>query len=288
MSNFFKSTKCKIILLVLALLIGVMIYAVSMGGYTISSVGFFKTLTLPFQRASNAISQKVEYVLGIYADADAYYQENQQLKKELASLNAQLADYEAAKAELEDLREFIGIKEEHPDFTMSSPFEVTGYLTNDPYHAFSIAGGSEDGISLYDPVVTVQGLVGIITELGTDTATVTTILSPDVSVAAYSGSTRETGVVTGDVSASREGRTHMEYLSVNTLVREKNIILTTGENGYFPKNYVIGAVCAVGLDESGLASYAAVEPAADLDNLSMVVVITDFDGKEERDATDQE
>lgn len=288
MSNFFKSTKCKVILFVLALLIGVMIYAVSMGGYTISSVGVFKTLTMPFQRASNAISERVEYVLGIYSDADAYYQENQKLKEELASLNAQLADYEAAKAELEDLREFIGIKEEHADYTLSSPCEVTGYLTNDPYYAFNIDGGSSDGISLYDPVVTVQGLVGIITELGTDTATVTTILSPDVSVAAYSGSSRETGVVTGDVSASREGRTHMEYLTVDTKVREKHTILTTGENGYFPKNYVVGYVSEVGLDESGLASYAAVEPAADLANLSMVVVITDFDGKEERNGTEQE
>ncbi len=287
MANFFKSTKCKIILFVLALLIGVMLYAVFVGGYTISSIGVFKSLVMPFQRASNAISEKVEYVLGIYTDADAYYQENQALKEEIASLNAQLADYESTKAELAELQEFIGIKEEHTDYTLSSPCEVIGYVTNDPYNAFMIDSGTNDGIALYDPVVTVQGLVGIITEVSADTATVSTILSPDVAVAAYNSSTRETGVVCGDVSASRDGKTHMDYLQIGTKSAENQVVLTTGENGYFPKNYVIGYVSEVGLDDSGLAAYAQVKPAADLNHLRMVVVITDFDGKEERNGTEQ-
>ncbi len=288
MGNFLRSTKCKVILFVLALLIGVMIYAVSMSGYTISSIGFFKSIAVPFQRASNAIAEKVEYVLGIYSTADSYYQENQALKEEIASLNAQLADYDAAKEELEELREFIGIKEDHMDYTMTAPCEVVGYVTNDPYGAFLIEGGTDDGISLYDPVVTVQGLVGMVTEVGKDTATVSTILSPDISVAAYCSSVGEYGVVTGDVAASRDGRCHMNYLDVDTRLHEGNVILTTGDNGYFPENYVIGYVKETGLDSTGLTAYASIEPAADLFNLRMVVVITDFDGKEERNGIEQE
>ena len=57
--------------------------------------------------------------------------------------------------------------------------------------------------------------------------------------------------------------------------------MTTGENGLFPSGYVIGYVKDVAMDDKGLTAYAAVEPASDLKNLSMVVVITDFNGKAE-------
>ena len=75
MLNFLKSRKFKVILWMLALLIGVMLYAVFVGGYTISGVGFFKTITAPFQKVSNSISQRVEFGLDLYRNAENYYEE---------------------------------------------------------------------------------------------------------------------------------------------------------------------------------------------------------------------
>ncbi len=285
MGNFLKSTKCKVILFILALLVGIMIYAVSQGGYTISSIGFFKTIAAPFQRASNAISENVEHVLDMYSNAEEYYDENQTLKAEISALHAQLADYEAAKEELAELKEFMGIKKENPDFSLTSPFDVIGYVTNDPYGAFTIDGGTDDGVSLYDPVVTEQGIVGIITEVGTDTATVSTLLSPEVNISAFCGATGEIGIVTGNVLLSRDGCCKLEYLNKETQMRKDQVILTSGENGNFPKRYVIGFVEEIAVDAAGLTSYAKVKPAADLANLSKVVVVTDFAGKEKADET---
>lgn len=280
MGNFFKTTKCKIILFILALLVGVMIYAVSQGGYTISSIGVFNALISPFQHASNAISERVEHVLDMYSNAQSYYDENQTLKQEISDLHAQLADYEAAKEELAELQEFMGIKEENPDFALTSPFDVVGYVANDPYRTFIIDGGSEDGVSLYDPVMTAQGMVGMITELGTDTATVSTILSPDVYIAALSSKTREKGIVTGNISMLLDGCCKMEYLEKETGLQKDHVILTSGENGYFPRGCVIGFVQETGLEATGLSAYAKIRPAVDLANLTKVVVITDFSGKE--------
>ncbi len=287
MGNFFKSTKCKIILFIIALLIGVMIYAVSQGGYTLSSISAFNAVTAPFQRASNAISEKVEHVLDMYSNAQAYYDENQELKREVADLHAELADYEATKEELAELQEFMGIKEANPDFTLTSPFDVVGYVANDPYSSFFIDGGTDDGISLYDPVMTVQGLVGMITEIGADTATVTTIQSPDIYISAISSRTREKGIITGSISMMREGYCKMTYLDKETRLKEDYVILTSGENGYFPKGCVVGFVVDTGLEATGLSSYAKIKPAADLKNLTKVVVITDFSGKDGRDETEQ-
>jgi len=286
MMNFLKSKKCKIMLWLLALLIGVMLYAVFMGGYTISAAGMLEAAVSPFRRASNAISERVEYGLDLFRNAENYYEENRALRQEINSLHTQLADYESAKEELNRLQAFIGIKEKHTDYSMTAPFDVTGYVTNDPYHAFMINGGSDNGISLYDPVVSDLGLVGVITELGTDTATVTTILSPELSVAACVSSSREKGILTGSVSLAMDGMCKLEYLEKETNLKKDRIILTTGENGFFPGGYVIGYVKDVALDDTGLTAYAAVEPASDLTHLSMVVVITDFSGKAERTNAD--
>lgn len=287
MGNFFKSSKCKAILFILALLIGIMIYAVSQGGYTISSIGAFNAIAAPFQRASNAISEKVEHVLDIYSNAQAYYEENLELKREVSDLHAELADYEAAKEELAELQEFMGIKEANPDFTLTSPFDVVGYVTNDPYCSFFIDGGTDDGLSLYDPVMTVQGLVGTITEIGEETATVTTILSPDIHIGAISSRTREKGIITGSISLLSEGNCKMSYLDKETRLKEDYVILTSGENSFFPKGCVIGFVVDTGTEATGLSAYAKIKPAADLKNLTKVVVITDYSGKGEQDGTEQ-
>lgn len=282
MSNFLKSASCKVILCVIALLAGVMIYAVFLGGYTISGVGLFKKAAAPFQKISNGISSKVEYVLDLYTGAEQYYQENQALKQEVATLYKELAEYEDMQTELKEMREFLGIKERHPDVVISSPFPVLGFVANDPYGAFMIDGGSADGIHLYDPVVTEQGLVGVISELGEKTSTVTTLLSPDLSIAAYCSRTRDRGIICGSVRLLAEGKCRMQYLDKQHNLKEDNVILTTGENGFFPKNYIIGYVKETGMDDTGLTAYAAIEPAADLKNISRVIVITDFSGKDTR------
>ncbi len=287
MSNFFKSTKCKVILFILALLVGVMIYAVSQGGYTLSSISAFQKIAEPFQKASNGISENVEHVLDMYSNAQSYYDENMKLKAELARLHAQLADYEDTKEELAELKEFMCIKEEYPDFTLTTPFDVVAYLANDPYAGFTIDGGTKDGIALYDPVVTEQGMVGIITEVGEEISTVSTILSPDVFIAANCVTAGESGVITGGVALSRDGLCKLDFLVKETRIHKDEVILTSGENGYFPKGYVIGFVQETGMDATGLSAYAVVKPAVDMFNLTKVVVITDFSGKEERNEAGQ-
>ncbi len=283
MGNFLKSTKFKIIVCILSLLIGIMTYAVLQGGYTISSIGIFNAVTAPFRRASNAISQRVEYVLRMYTETEDIYAENQQLKEEVASLYAQLSEFEATKEELAELKEFVGVKAAHPDYILTSPFEVTGYLANDPYGTFTIDGGTADGVSLYDPVVTEQGMVGVITEVAAETATVTTILSPDVFIAARCVNSTDSGVLTGSVSLLQEGWCKLDYLNKETHLGKMSAVVTTGENGYFPRGYMIGYVQEVAMDPAGMTAYAKVSPAVDLFHLSKVIVITDFNGKEERD-----
>ena len=87
MREFFKSRKFKVILGFLAFLVGIMIYAVTKGGYSVSSVSFVNTISKPFRYTSNRIGMKVESTLDRMSRADAIYDENQELKKQISSLN---------------------------------------------------------------------------------------------------------------------------------------------------------------------------------------------------------
>ena len=284
MRDFIKSTRFKILLGFLAFLVGIMIYAVTKGGYSVSGASFINTITKPFRSASNGISMKMEGTVDKLSNADKYYEENQKLKKQIGELNAQLTEYDAIKAEVEELRKFVSIKEEHEDYMLSQPCKVLGYVTNDPFKSFTIDRGSADGIKVNCPVVTAEGLVGITVEVSEHVSTVRTILSPDLSVAAMaSSSSADQGIIEGSVLASENGRTRLIHVPKKNKLKRGDLMITTGTSGLFPKDYPIGTILDIGIDSNGLSVCADIQPCVDVNRLTSVIVITDFSGKKEED-----
>lgn len=282
MRDFIKSTRFKILLAFLAFLIGIMIYAVTKGGYSISGASFIQTITKPFRSASNSIGMKFEGNLDKVTKADEYYEENKRLKVQIGELNKQLAEYDALKAEVEELRKFVSIKEEHEDYVLSVPCNVIGYTTNDPFKSFTIDKGKADGIKPNCPVATAEGLVGITVEVSENVTTVRTILSPDLSVAAVcSASLADTGIIEGDIIAAEEGCTKLSHVTTENNIKPGSMMITAGNSGLFPSDYPIGIVKEMEYDVSGLSMCSVIEPCADITRLTSVIVITDFTGKKE-------
>lgn len=282
MRDFIKSTRFKILLAFLAFLIGIMIYAVTKGGYSISGASFIQTITKPFRSASNSIGMKFEGNLDKVTKADEYYEENKRLKVQIGELNKQLAEYDALKAEVEELRKFVSIKEEHEDYVLSVPCNVIGYTTNDPFKSFTIDKGKADGIKPNCPVATAEGLVGITVEVSENVTTVRTILSPDLSVATVcSASLADTGIIEGDIIAAEDGCTKLSHVTTENNIKPGSMMITAGNSGLFPSDYPIGIVKEMEYDVSGLSMCSVIEPCADITRLTSVIVITDFTGKKE-------
>lgn len=279
MGGFFRSFKFKIILGVLAVLLGVVLYAVTQGGNTTWLSQAFGTVFNPVRQAFSAVSDKIEEGVDTIINAQQYYDENQELRAQIGALNSQLVDYEDTKEELEELRKFLGIKEEHPDFVHSAPCHLISYVTNDPYGAFVIDRGREDGISVNDPVMTGEGLVGVITEVADSYATVRTVLSPDLSIGAVCNRTKDTGIVEGNLHYAADGKTKMIYMDKAMTMQQGDLVITAGSSGLFPRGCVIGNVVETGMEESGLSAYAVIQPAVNLERITSVVVLLDFNGK---------
>lgn len=289
MGEFLKSTRFKVLLAFIAFLVGMMIYSVTKGGYSISGASFVNTITKPFRSVSNSISMKLEKNADSIQNADSYYEENQKLKKQIGELNKKLTDYDDLVAEVEELRKLVVIKEAHPDSIFSQAAEVLGYVANDPFKGFMIDKGFADGIEPYSPVITAEGVVGIIIEVSQYSSTVRTILSPDLSVAAVCSSTSaDFGIVEGTVITAENGTTKLIHLSKEHQIKEGDLIITSGSSGLFPKDYALGTVKEIGIEANGLSAYAEIEPCADISRLSSVFVITDFDGKKKEESDEAE
>ncbi|WP_294413719.1 rod shape-determining protein MreC [uncultured Ruminococcus sp.] len=282
MRDFLKSTRFKVMVGFLAFLVGMMVYAVTRGGYSVSGASFINTVTKPFRAASNSISRKMEHTVDKLTNADKYIEENERLKKQIGELNAQLTEYDAIKAEVEELRKFVSIKEEHEDYMLSQPCKVLGYVTNDPFKSFTIDKGSADGIEPNCPVVTSEGLVGITVDVSKHVATVRTILSPDLSVAAVaSSSNADQGIIEGNVLSSENGQTKLIHVPKKNKLKRGDLMITAGNSGLFPKDYPIGTILEIGFDSNGLSVCADIQPCVDVNRLTSVIVITDFSGKKE-------
>ena len=115
MRDFFNSLRFKILMAVLAVVTGVMIYSASTGGLATLPEQMLSYALMPFQKLSSTISDGFTGIFSVFFDARKNYDENQQLKREIAELRRQLVDYENVVTENERLREILDLKELNPD-----------------------------------------------------------------------------------------------------------------------------------------------------------------------------
>lgn len=277
MGDFFRKHRFRILVFIIALLVGMMLYSVSQGG---SSDGILGGILSPVQDKLNIAANETSSFFSGLTKGSSYQAEIQQLRQENAALKNDLKDYESTKQELAELQKFMGIKEEHIEYTLSEPCTIIGYVANDPFHSFIINKGAEDGLSLHDPVVTGEGIVGIISKLSSATATVQTICSPDLSVGAISADSQFTGIVEGEILLAESYQCRMIYLDRDTKLKKGDIITTSSASGLFPQGCLIGTVSSVELMDSGLSKYAVISPTVDFESMTSVIVITDYPGKD--------
>lgn len=278
MLEFFKSHKFKIIIAVIALLFGMMLYSASSDGIANIPRNLLEMVTTPVQKAASFVAEKTGGFFDRFFNAKENAEENEALKEEIAELRNKLVDYEKLKDENENLKESAEIKSLNPDFeiTMAS---IVSRDPSDRYGAFIIDRGSLHGVQKNDPVMTRNGLVGIITKVGPTSSRVKTILSPEINVSALEITTKELGMLKGDVKLSEEGLTKFSIMAAETEIEPGAIITTAGASGLYPKDIPIGTVQEILTEPHGVTKYAIIRPFDQLDELDNVQVITNFLGQ---------
>ena len=234
-------------------------------------------LKSPVQKAATALLDWVEGVYGYLYEYDRLVEENNSLRAENAALRETSRNYSELEAENERLRTLFDWAQKHTDFVMESA-KIVAWDTSNYTSAFTIGKGSRSDIALGDCVVTEYGaLVGQVIELGSDWATIRTIIDVDMDVGALVGEDSYSGVITGEFSLMKQGLTRITYLSSGAHIFQNDEVLTSGKGGSFPPGLLIGDVSTVMTESGGQATYGIVTPACDVSRLSQVFIIKDFE-----------
>lgn len=280
MKEFFQGTRFKILLVVFALLFAFLLRSIYTGGLMPFVTGLAGIVMTPVQGMTASLSGWAEEHLGLYIHAPRLQAENEALREENRKLTEMLVDYEAYKNENDQLREFLEIKERNEDFVFE-PATVVGRSPDDRFGSFTIDVGTRHGIAVRDPVVTPEGLIGIVKEVSENYAKVSTILDVAVDIGAVDSRTLDTGIITGTVALSLEGRCKLGFLPRESGASAGDPVVTSGIGGLLPKGLVIGEIEEIGSESTGLSLYAVVKPAADISGAKSVLVITQFSGQED-------
>ena len=237
---------------------------------------FYARISAPFQQATTAIAN--DAANGSNKTRDELIIENQELKKEINELAAQVIDYDDIKKENDVLKKYYGIKDDNPSYKIAIA-NVIRRDPNDDFYGFTIDKGSRDDVKINDPVITDNGLIGWISEVNVTTSKVTTLLSPEAKVGAMDKKSGDSGIATGSVQLSEDGLIMLSVISADNTIKQNDIIITTGVGGVYPPDMIIGRVTKLDYNTYDTTPYAVIKPYEDIKSVSDVVVITSFEGQ---------
>lgn len=279
MKEFFSGFKFKILLIILMLFIGIMLSVASSGGFASLPSNLLGSVLAPVQKLSSSISKGVGDFIGSFVRAEAINKENQQLKEEIRKLTSSLIEYEQIKKENAQFKKYLGLKDQNPHFVFESA-QVIGRDIVKGDSVFVIDKGSLAGVLPKNPVITSDGLVGIVKEVGARYSIVVSILDSSIDVGAISIRTNDTGMVGGNPSLAKANLCTMTLLPRDSGITKGDLIVTSGVGGIYPKGLLIGTVEEVKSEVNGVSIYATIKPAADIKNTKEVFIIKNFDGRD--------
>lgn len=280
MKKFLKSVLTRSLGVVALVLVGVMIYSATSGGFATIPETLTGLIVTPIQTLATSISNGVSGFFGDLTGGDELRQQLEQLQLENAELRQQLVDYDELKQTNDWYSEILGLHEENPEYT----FAAGRVIARDPadfYGNFTISAGSHSDISVNDPVVSTDGsLVGVVEEVGLTYSKVRTILDPSTKVAAQISRTGDTAYTAGStVEMARQNSLRLTTLERSSGASAGDYVVTSGIGGVYPSGLLVGSVQQIRSATDGMTLDADIDLFADIYNLKQVMVITSFAGQ---------
>ena len=268
------SSRVKLIML-LALVLAVVTAIVSaLFGATWAQKAVQAVIT-PIRSGVSSITRQAERYYNYLFGYESLEADNAYLRKRVAEIEDEMRKADSLERENQRYRELLHLKDEHIDYELCDAY-INSWDSSNFKSGFSIGKGTNAGLAEGMVVITEYNqVIGIIKEVGPNWANVTTVLDSSLEISASVASSGYTGVVQGSYNEDERGKLRMKYLPSEAVLRNNDQVVTTGSTVY-PKGLVIGYVEDAGYDETGVAKFALLTPAADFDNLEQVFVLTQF------------
>ncbi len=235
----------------------------------------------PFSAAVDGIAADVRSIITTIVEIDQLRHENQALKIENDQLEAEARAAEELRRENEQLTALLQLRNGLEYQTTAAA--VIARESNEVRRTVVIDRGADDGLAVGDIVITRGGaLAGRIVEVGSSFAHIALISDSTSTVIGQLSAAGVTGKVTG--TGQERGELVMADVDATATVTEGEEVFTAGiELGGgirspYPKGLLIGRVVDVLHDPNEVVQTVFLEPAAPLDRLEYLLIITDYEG----------
>ena len=273
MRHFF-STKVRVALVVALLLTAGLAVLNSLTGITVGDL-LVKGVLTPFRSGAQALTAQAEKMYNYIFEYEAMAVENEALKKELADMQDAVLDNAATQRENERLRKLLALKQVHEDYELVDAY-IIGRSSVDWTSSFTINRGTDAGIEPGMCAITENGeVVGLVVEAGANYAVIKSVLDSSLEISGTIATSGYSGMIQGGYTAGQEGLLLMDYLPSSSVIRNNDQVVTSGSTVY-PRNLILGYVVDAGFNETGVAKFALLRPAADIDRLEQVFILTSF------------
>lgn len=230
-----------------------------------------KIVTTPLEAGTSKVVNGVSDTVNLVFSFGSITAENKTLKERVAALESEnnlLKEYEYQNMRLRDILQFRDSVSRSYNTVSAS---VIARNPSNWFQTITINRGTSDGVKKNMAVVTSQGLVGHVINVTGSSAEVSLIINDSSAVGGLVQVTRTPGIVEG--LADNSGYLKMIHIATEAPVREKQIVISSGLGGIFPKGLPIGRITKLEMESNGLVKYAMIRPFVDFNRLEEVLVI---------------
>lgn len=235
-----------------------------------------ETASRPFLRLFSPISEKVQQVGTWFRGMDSLRAENETLKDALAALEREAMTGKLAQQENQRLRSLLDLTASGQELTLESAWVVA--RTPDNWQkSVTLDKGTSSGVQAGQCVVDQHGaLVGRVSETGKSWCQVSLVTDPAFQLAGMGTNSGVLGSVEGDLRLMATGEVKLSSLTQADPVQLGEGVVTFAAQESYPSGLVVGTVTSLADDPGGLTQSGIITPAADLDSLSQVFIVTNF------------
>lgn len=229
---------------------------------------------IPMQKGLNKVGSVLHIQKEDFTSKKELQKENDDLKEQVASLEERLNRTALEQYELEKLRKLYDMDQSYDTYEKAAA-NVVGKDASNWFDTFIIDKGSNAGIEIGNNVIADGGLVGIVTDVGSNYAKVRSIIDDASNVSATDVATSDNCIVSGSLKSMNE-RQQLEITDLkdsDDQVKAGDQIVTSNISDRYLPGIPIGYITDITQDSSSLTKTGYLATIVDFEHLDKVLVI---------------
>lgn len=230
-------------------------------------------LLIPVQSGVNSVGSSIYDELTDLTKLRSAQDENKEMKDIITQLTEENTRLQSDELELNRLRKLYDLDQQYGQYEKVGARVIANDSSN-WFQVFRIDKGSKDGIAVDMNVTAGGGLVGLVTDVGANYATVRSIIDDSSRVSSMAMQSGDSCIVAGDLTLFKEGRLRITNVLKESDLKDGDKIVTSNISSVFLPGLLVGYAADITNDTNNVTKSGYLIPAAEFDSLQEVLVIT--------------